>query len=331
MLGDTWPAASYTQNITGLAKEGVRLNRAYAHWHCSPTRRSVLTGRLPIHHGEQLSGVQTDDIDLRMTLLPDKLKQAGYVSYAMGKGHTGYKSMRHLWANNGFDSYVGYLTGSQSYYSNERWQDLHPLHDNAQFVDPPPGCGNSTVVGARGGTCDPSTVRHNTEMPCSAGEPKFVHTASAEDCCAACDADGGCTHWVFARGQDHPPCHLKDGPVPPSCIKHTEGATSGVTRQPGPGPSPGSDSCSAEYGTDLYGSVAVQNIMQHNASAPLFMYLVRRGATPRRPAPNPRSEPAGPAPRFPLELPRRRSKTSTRRTTPRPGAPPRCATTRTRP
>ena len=60
----------WTQNITSLAKSGVVLTNHYSHWHCSPTRRSFLTGRLPIHHGEQLSGDTTDDIDLRMAWLP---------------------------------------------------------------------------------------------------------------------------------------------------------------------------------------------------------------------------------------------------------------------
>lgn len=41
-----------TGNITAAANEGVILERHYVHWHCSPTRRSVLTGRLPLHHSE---------------------------------------------------------------------------------------------------------------------------------------------------------------------------------------------------------------------------------------------------------------------------------------
>lgn len=44
----------------------------------SPTRRSFLSGRLPIHHGEQLSGDTTDDIDVRMEWVSSKLKKQGY-------------------------------------------------------------------------------------------------------------------------------------------------------------------------------------------------------------------------------------------------------------
>jgi hypothetical protein len=81
-------AAAWTKNITALAQEGVVLTNHYTHWHCSPTRRSFLTGRLPIHHGEQLSGDATDDIDLRMTWIGQKLQTAGYTTHWFGKWHT---------------------------------------------------------------------------------------------------------------------------------------------------------------------------------------------------------------------------------------------------
>merc|ERR1719253_695967 len=56
-----------------MAKEGIVLTHHYTHWHCSPTRRSFLTGRLPIHHGEKLSSI-SDEIDLRWTTIAQKLK-----------------------------------------------------------------------------------------------------------------------------------------------------------------------------------------------------------------------------------------------------------------
>ena len=100
-------AAAFTKNITALAQQGIILTNHYVHWHCSPTRRSFLTGRLPIHHGEQLSGDATDDIDLRMDWVSDKLHAAGYQSHWFGKWHTGFKSMGHLGFEHGFTSAVG--------------------------------------------------------------------------------------------------------------------------------------------------------------------------------------------------------------------------------
>ena len=75
----------WTHNITNLAQEGIVLTNHYVHWHCSPTRRSFLTGRLPIHHGEQLSGDTTDDIDLRYTWVSGKLAKASYSCHWFGK------------------------------------------------------------------------------------------------------------------------------------------------------------------------------------------------------------------------------------------------------
>ena len=77
-------AGSFTKNLTGLINEGILLTNHYTHWHCSPTRRSFLTGRLPIHHGEQLSADDSDDIDLRMTWVSQKLKEGGYHTHWFG-------------------------------------------------------------------------------------------------------------------------------------------------------------------------------------------------------------------------------------------------------
>eukprot|EP00729_Bicosta_minor_P007231 gene7231-22231_t len=98
-----------TGNITATARAGIVLERHYVHWHCSPTRRTFLTGRLPLHHSEFLSGNDSDDIDLRWTTIAEKLKPAGYATYWFGKGHTGYKSYYHLPLQLGFDAFTGFL------------------------------------------------------------------------------------------------------------------------------------------------------------------------------------------------------------------------------
>ena len=119
-----------TGNITAAAREGVVLKRHYVHWHCSPTRRSLLTGRLPLHHSEFLSDVSKgDDIDLRWTTIAQKLKTAGYATHWYGKGHTGYKSWNHLPEQLGFDDFLGFLGGSQDHFAESRWAGQQPLHD----------------------------------------------------------------------------------------------------------------------------------------------------------------------------------------------------------
>ena len=76
---------------------------------CSPTRRSYLTGRFPVH----VSAVQAQPCDntlpLQVTLLPEKLKKAPvpWATHFVGKGHLGYPTTDHLPVNRGFDTHVG--------------------------------------------------------------------------------------------------------------------------------------------------------------------------------------------------------------------------------
>jgi arylsulfatase A-like enzyme len=56
--------------------------------YCSPTRSSLLTGRLPLHvnqNNECNTETSRSGIDLRMTLLPAKMKLAGYKTAMTGK------------------------------------------------------------------------------------------------------------------------------------------------------------------------------------------------------------------------------------------------------
>eukprot|EP00040_Diaphanoeca_grandis_P005387 m.32643 g.32643 ORF g.32643 m.32643 type:complete len:624 (-) comp16674_c0_seq1:218-2089(-) len=127
--------ASISGNISQLAHEGIIFTAHYVFYWCSPTRRSFLTGRLPIHHGEMLSGDDTDDIDLRWNIITQKLETKGYKSYWYGKGHTGYKSMHHLPTARGFANFTGFLTGAQSYTSTDRWMNDAPYTNDKYSTD----------------------------------------------------------------------------------------------------------------------------------------------------------------------------------------------------
>jgi arylsulfatase A-like enzyme len=81
---------SNTPNMDSLARTGIVLDRLYVYKYCSPTRSSMLTGRLATHVNQNNlnNDIQAKSgPDLRMTLLPAKLKEAGYYTAMVGKSH----------------------------------------------------------------------------------------------------------------------------------------------------------------------------------------------------------------------------------------------------
>ena len=288
-------AANWTTNITRLAKSGIVLTNHYSHWHCSPSRRSFLTGRLPIHHGEQLSGDTTDDIDLRMTWISQKLQSVGYSAHMFGKFHTGFRSMRHLPVNRGFATATGSLQTGGAYQGpahSLRWQDDHPIVKDNFLTDPPDGC---DVYASEATTCSdgchselpmcsPGVFLNHTELPCGTGTPLFFNSTTAAECCGACASTAGCTHWVYNKGEhSRPPCHVKFGGVRAKCHEHSSGSTSGLA-PPSP---PANTTCTNEYSTDLWGQLAVQVLKEHPPSVPLYLHLCFEAVhTPYDPVPD---------------------------------------------
>ena len=79
-------------------------------------------------------------IDLRMTLLPEKLKQAAipYATHMVGKWHCGARSPANLPINRGFDTHLGFLKGGEDHWKQDHcaggpdprrvdlWQDNGP-------------------------------------------------------------------------------------------------------------------------------------------------------------------------------------------------------------
>ena len=269
----------WTQNITSLAKQGVVLNYHYSHWHCSPSRRSFLTGRLPIHHGEQLSSNSGDDVDLRMNWLSEKLVSRGYEAHWFGKMHTGFRSMSHLPISHNFTKSTGSLQTGGDYSGSghsTRWQGYHPILVDSQFADKPPGCSAASTPEQDAVVCSAKKFLPNTILPCGHAL-SFIKVQSPKDCCAACSALQGCSHWVFtgqtkASFDGATNCHLKEHYPKQSCEKTKQGSTSGVLSPPSPPPS-GDATCTNEYSTDLWGQLALQAVQEHNVSRPLYVHL----------------------------------------------------------
>eukprot|EP00051_Salpingoeca_urceolata_P006592 m.87182 g.87182 ORF g.87182 m.87182 type:complete len:494 (+) comp14899_c2_seq1:152-1633(+) len=109
-----------TPNLDRVVKhEGLRLTNHYVYQYCSPTRSSFLSGRLPLHvNTKNHPSTENGGVDLRMTLLSEKLTAQGYESAVFGKWHAGAYTYGHLPVNRGFSQSLGYLNGMEDHYTH---------------------------------------------------------------------------------------------------------------------------------------------------------------------------------------------------------------------
>jgi len=109
-----------TPNIDRLARNGLMLTSTYAQPTCSPTRATMMTGRLPIRHGiyrppmySEKGGIVDEVTSAQI------LREAGYVTALTGKWHLGESEAQQP-QNMGYDEFYGFLGVCNIY---TEWRD----------------------------------------------------------------------------------------------------------------------------------------------------------------------------------------------------------------
>jgi arylsulfatase len=112
-----------TPEVNKLAQEGLLLTSTYSQPTCSPSRATIHTGQLPIHHGVLYPPMYGDPGGLtrESITLPMLLKAMGYRTQGVGKWHMG-ENTPNLPQNVGYDDYYGFLSVSDMY---TEWRDQY--------------------------------------------------------------------------------------------------------------------------------------------------------------------------------------------------------------
>ena len=109
-----------TPHIDALARKGLLLTSAYSEPSCTPSRATLLTGRLPMRHGLQRPPMYGEPGGLEGEItLARLLSEQGYVTQCVGKWHLGENrdsQPQHV----GFDDFYGFLSVSDMY---TEWRD----------------------------------------------------------------------------------------------------------------------------------------------------------------------------------------------------------------
>lgn len=147
-----------TPNLDGLARGGTKFNQAYATAPvCSPTRASLMTGKLPVKTGvtdwipgrhengkarpyEKFVGSATAyQLDLQEKSLAEQVQKSGYKTFFAGKWHLGEEE--HYWPEyQGFQQNVGgWSKGGPTGRINDTTGGYFTPYKNPRLPDGKPG------------------------------------------------------------------------------------------------------------------------------------------------------------------------------------------------
>ncbi|CAM9407888.1 unnamed protein product [Pylaiella littoralis] len=131
-----------TPNLDKLAAGGVKMSNYYSMALCTPARASLMTGRYVVRYGMQYGLIEPGapwGVPLTEKLFPEYMKDAGYETHIVGKWNLGDYEEDFLPNNRGFDSFMGFVSGEETYWSH---QDYSVSLYGRKFFDF--GFGNAT-------------------------------------------------------------------------------------------------------------------------------------------------------------------------------------------
>ena len=130
-----------TPNIDNLAKQGIVFTSGYvSHPYCSPSRAGIMTGRYQQRFGHEHNvPFDTEDSTMGTPLteifLSQKMKAAGYNTYAIGKWHLGNHPAL-LPHNRGFDKWFGFSGGNMNYWGFPQKENRMHIQRNDTKIRP---------------------------------------------------------------------------------------------------------------------------------------------------------------------------------------------------
>lgn len=170
-----------TPVLDTFAGQGLILTSAYAQPSCTPTRATILTGQLPVHHGLEYPPMygQAGGLDGAITLAR-LLSEQGYVTQGVGKWHMGENEGSQP-QNVGFDDFRGFLSVSDMY---TEWRDVYynpeiALNPERFAVMEKLGFDHNDVHCVKGRACEPvglidlDTIK-NLDQEWTAYAEKFI-------------------------------------------------------------------------------------------------------------------------------------------------------------
>ena len=128
-----------TPTIDALAARGVVLDSYYVQDVCSPSRATFMTGRYAMHHTvvDWIPPASAYGLPLNETTMAEKFKQAGYATHMSGKWHLGFYKWAMTPTFRGFDSFLGFYSGGEDYFTHRSGLGYDFRHD------PTPRCGQN--------------------------------------------------------------------------------------------------------------------------------------------------------------------------------------------